>query len=49
MNDPATKPSCPVRPFWRRLGVVAFVLFLIKGLAWLVVPALIATGWIGSR
>ena len=44
MPDP--KPSCPVRPFWRRLGVVAFTLFLIKGLLWLVIPGLVAMGWI---
>jgi len=49
MSDPATKPNCPVRPFWRRLGVVAFALFLLKGLAWLVVPALVAMGWMSSR
>ena len=26
----------------KRLGVVAFLFFLIKGLAWLIVPAVIA-------
>ena len=45
MTEPG-KPSCPIRPLWRRLGVVAFALFLIKGLLWLLIPALVATGWI---
>ena len=49
MSEPATKPTCPVRPLWRRLGVAAFVFFLLKGLAWLIIPALVATGWISSR
>jgi hypothetical protein len=49
MSEPATKLNCPVRPFWRRLGVVAFVLFLLKGLAWLIIPALAATGWMSAR
>ncbi|HMN41538.1 MAG TPA: hypothetical protein PKE29_11885 [Phycisphaerales bacterium] len=31
---------CPVPKVARRLGLAAFVFFLIKGLAWLVVPAL---------
>jgi hypothetical protein len=34
---------------WRRLGVVAFALFLIKGLAWLAVPTLIAMGWLSAK
>lgn len=46
---PKSKPTCPVRPLWRRLGVVAFVFFLVKGLLWLIIPALIATGWISAR
>jgi hypothetical protein len=49
MNDPtsiqATAPkTCPVRPFWRRLGAAAFLIFFIKGLLWLIVPALVAMG-----
>lgn len=49
MTDRPTKPDCPVRPLWRRLGVVAFAFFLLKGLAWLIVPALVASGWLSSR
>ncbi|HRJ49994.1 MAG TPA: hypothetical protein PKU91_05650 [Phycisphaerales bacterium] len=29
-------------PWMRRFGAVAFLFFLIKGLAWLIVPAVIA-------
>jgi hypothetical protein len=49
MDEPTPKPDCPVRPLWRRVGLVAFVLFLLKGLAWLIVPALVASGWLSSR
>ena len=28
----------PQRLFWKRLGLVGFTFFLLKGLAWLVVP-----------
>jgi len=49
MTNERPKPDCPVRPLWRRLGLVAFTLFLLKGLAWLIVPALVATGWLGAR
>jgi hypothetical protein len=40
--DP-TKPGsrCPM-PWFARLGIVAFCFFLVKGLLWLTVPALIA-------
>lgn len=31
-----------------RLGVAAFAFFLIKGLAWLVVPALLALGLVNQ-
>jgi len=41
--DPA---RCPVPRFWRRLGAAAFFFFLIKGLLWLLVPTLLATGLI---
>lgn len=36
--------TCPVPRLWRRLGLAAFLFFLIKGLLWLIVPALIAAG-----
>lgn len=35
---------CPVPTWLRRLGLAGFLFFLIKGLAWLVVPALLAKG-----
>jgi hypothetical protein len=37
---------CPV-PWYARLGVAAFMFFLIKGLLWLTVPAVLA--WWASR
>lgn len=43
-DAPTTPAQCPVPRWWRRLGAVAILFFLIKGLAWLVVPALIAMG-----
>jgi hypothetical protein len=45
-NDAAaTEPkSCPVPRLWRRLGFAAFMFFLIKGLLWLIIPALAAAG-----
>ena len=36
--------TCPVPRLWRRLGLAAFLFFFIKGLLWLIVPALIAAG-----
>ena len=30
--------KCPI-PWWKRLTLLAFFFFLIKGLAWLIVPA----------
>ncbi len=41
------RPRCPVPTLWRRLGAVAFLFFLVKGLLWLVVPGLLATGLLG--
>ena len=38
--------KCPVPTLWRRLGAAAFLFFLIKGLLWLLLPALVATGFI---
>ena len=39
-----TDRRCPVPTWWRRLGAAAFLFFLIKGLLWLAVPALVALG-----
>lgn len=41
-----TAQRCPVPRLWRRLGAAAFLFFLIKGLLWLAVPALIAAGFL---
>jgi hypothetical protein len=35
---------CPLPKWARRLGLGAFLFFLIKGLAWLIVPGLVALG-----
>ncbi len=45
-------PNAPSRPsglrrLGGRLGLAAFLFFLIKGLAWLAVPALLAMGILG--
>jgi len=37
----ATPAKCPLPKWGRRIGAAAIVFFLIKGLAWLVVPALL--------
>jgi hypothetical protein len=35
--------TCPVKSPWiRRLGVAGFLFFFIKGLAWLIVPTILA-------
>jgi hypothetical protein len=38
---------CPLPKWWRRLGAAAFLFFLVKGLLWLVVPTLAASGLLG--
>jgi len=35
-----TGASCPI-PWWKRLTLLTFLFFLIKGLAWLIVPGII--------
>jgi hypothetical protein len=45
-NTVSTPAKCPVPTLWRRLGAAAFLFFLIKGLLWLLIPALVATGFI---
>lgn len=42
--------SGTARPAWvarwgKRAGIIAFMFFFIKGLAWLVVPVALATWW----
>lgn len=41
-NAPAGTGTC--RRWMARIGVGGFVFFLIKGIAWLIVPALLAAG-----
>jgi len=36
----AAAGECPI-PWWKRLTLLAFLFFLVKGLAWLIVPAVI--------
>lgn len=38
-------PSPRRRSRWARFGIVGFLFFLLKGLLWLVVPAVL---WLGS-
>ena len=41
-SDPQEQPKkCPV-PWYAKLGIYAFMFFLIKGLLWLAVPAVLA-------
>ena len=43
MHD--AKPArCPVPRRWQWVGAAAFAFFLIKGLLWLAIPALVAMG-----
>jgi hypothetical protein len=48
-TPPSFKP--PQRSFtdWlKRLGWMGFVFFLIKGILWLIVPYLVAKGWLNQ-
>jgi len=42
MSEEPRKRKCPAVSWTKRLGVAAFLLFLIKGLLWLIIPALAA-------
>ncbi|CAN5496350.1 hypothetical protein BH10ACI1_BH10ACI1_22500 [soil metagenome] len=42
MSEEPRKRKCPAVKWTKRFGVAAFLFFLIKGLLWLLVPALIA-------
>ncbi|MBX3390621.1 MAG: hypothetical protein KF691_14330 [Phycisphaeraceae bacterium] len=46
-KEPPTSPgkSAWVARWGKRAGVVAFTFFLVKGLAWLVVPVALAAWW----
>jgi hypothetical protein len=36
------KKNCPAKTWVKRIGAAGFVFFLVKGLLWLIVPALVA-------
>lgn len=42
MNEEPRKRKCPAVGWVKRFGVAGFLFFLIKGLLWLIVPALVA-------
>jgi hypothetical protein len=42
MQDELEKKKHPAGGWIKRLGVVGFLFFLIKGLLWLIIPALAA-------
>jgi hypothetical protein len=37
-----SNPTSPKMKWTKRIGLVAFLFFLIKGLMWLVIPSIIA-------
>lgn len=41
MQEDPTKRKCPARKWTKWAGIATFMFFLIKGLAWLIVPAVI--------
>ncbi len=42
MNEEPKKRKCPAVGWMKRFGVAGFLFFLIKGLLWLIVPAVVA-------
>jgi len=42
MNEEPKKRKCPAVNWMKRFGVAGFLFFLIKGLLWLIVPAVVA-------
>jgi hypothetical protein len=42
MQEEPQKETRPALTWTKRVGIAAFLFFLIKGLLWLIVPALIA-------
>ena len=49
-SEPASIDEQPskLKQYIQRFGVAGFLFFTIKGLLWLIVPALIAMGWFGE-
>jgi hypothetical protein len=41
MDESPKKRKCPAVKWVKRFGVAGFLFFLIKGLLWLIVPALV--------
>jgi hypothetical protein len=42
MEDVQEKKKCPAKTWVKRFGAAGFIFFLVKGLLWLLVPAVIA-------
>jgi hypothetical protein len=42
MSEEPRKRKCPAVNWTKRFGVAAFLFFLIKGLLWLLIPAVAA-------
>lgn len=42
MQETLEKRKCPATRWIKRFGIAGFMFFLIKGLLWLIVPALVA-------
>jgi len=42
MDTQNVQRNCPAKTWIKRLGAAGFVFFLVKGLLWLLVPAVIA-------
>jgi len=42
MEEQPRKRKCPAVGWVKRFGIAGFLFFLIKGLLWLIVPALVA-------
>jgi hypothetical protein len=40
-EDGAPRGDAPARRWWRRFGVLGGLFFLVKGLLWLLLPALV--------
>jgi hypothetical protein len=42
MEHKAPAKRCPAKTWIKRFGAAGFIFFLVKGLLWLIVPALVA-------
>ncbi len=42
MENETPKKRCPAKTWVKRFGAAGFIFFLVKGLLWLIVPALVA-------